>query len=700
MSTRTRVTGLLCLTAAAALLNGCFFQDDTRSTGGTTSQAEPRAVAVYNPSEGELPFPDNLLFLGTEDGTLNLPVADTDPAAVLNDLHGFSSIEPWIARFTQDLDPASVASGVFVFEITTDPEQPFVPVPPTAGGTLVPQAVGTGEGDAFTALVNGNRLVIQPRQPMPPGNSYLVVLTNGLTDTAGRSVTAGLTYRTLRQPFEGEEPSNQQEQLSQLIDGHIDLAQGGTGGAIQRENVVLSWTVTTQGDIGHTLDKYRVDIANLGDRSIQVVDTGTQTPGGAADIYIGALNVRYGLGVPEDAGADLAVDFSALQLFWRCGELAALSCNSLDARDNDDDGLFFGEDVRIPVLMTVPDDDGAGAPYPVVIFQHGLTRNRTDLLAVADQLAGLEYIGIAIDAPLHGLLADSDLAGLRPSQLALFEDAIERTFNLAAQDGTGVAGSGTYYLNINNPLVLRDNLRQTSADLLALTRALVDDAVVELQEGGTQPVAVDADEIYFLGHSLGATASIPFLAREDNVLAAAIGMPGSGLARQVANSPAFQDQVLGALAEEGIFPGTPEFQQFVIVVQSVLNDAEPLNYASEFAASDRGLLLTQVVGNGGPQDQVLPPLPDPQNAPLSGSAVFATFAELDPIGQSVMDNPVKGVVSFVVGAHGDYISPPDGESASADAVRTEMRTQYLSFLGSGGLMLNVDNEDLVAPAGN
>jgi hypothetical protein len=46
------------------------------------AQAATRAdfYAVFDPAAGQLPFPTNLLFNGSTDGTLNIPV--DDPAAI------------------------------------------------------------------------------------------------------------------------------------------------------------------------------------------------------------------------------------------------------------------------------------------------------------------------------------------------------------------------------------------------------------------------------------------------------------------------------------------------------------------------------------------------------------------------------------------------------------------------------------------
>ena len=73
-------------------------------------------VARFDPANGVLPTPNNLLFAGSVDGTLNIPVADpSDPASAtvqaLNALDGFSTTGPMIATFSSALDPASLVAG-------------------------------------------------------------------------------------------------------------------------------------------------------------------------------------------------------------------------------------------------------------------------------------------------------------------------------------------------------------------------------------------------------------------------------------------------------------------------------------------------------------------------------------------------------------------------------------------------------------
>ena len=75
----------------------------------------PDFYAVFNPAAGQLPFPDNLLFAGSTDGALNIPVADptnlADPKVAMNGLDGFSTVAPLTANFSATLNTATVKAG-------------------------------------------------------------------------------------------------------------------------------------------------------------------------------------------------------------------------------------------------------------------------------------------------------------------------------------------------------------------------------------------------------------------------------------------------------------------------------------------------------------------------------------------------------------------------------------------------------------
>ena len=103
------------------------------------------------------------------------------------------------------------------------------------------------------------------------------------------------------------------------------------------------------------------------------------------------------------------------------------------------------------MLVTVPNAASAadGAPaggWPVLIFQHGITRNREDMFAVADSFGAGGFAVVAIDLPLHGVTSRQPgrpawyfyAAGVNPASTRASTcrraGSIERTFDLDAEN--------------------------------------------------------------------------------------------------------------------------------------------------------------------------------------------------------------------------------------------------------------------------
>ncbi|HSM68809.1 MAG TPA: hypothetical protein VK830_03770, partial [Xanthomonadales bacterium] len=194
---KIRITLLL----LSLFITSAYAHDPSVSNAGPALNKDGSIVtgiltAAFDPSNGVLPFPNNLLFTGTGDLTLNIPVADatdySDPAVALNALDGFSTTERWVTTFVDQngdpgsIDPASVIPGhsVRVFEVTT---QQFVAV------TGIVRELVAGV-DFVAAVANGNVLVIVPLKPLPELSTFLAVLTNDIRDTSGNDATPDQTY--------------------------------------------------------------------------------------------------------------------------------------------------------------------------------------------------------------------------------------------------------------------------------------------------------------------------------------------------------------------------------------------------------------------------------------------------------------------------------------------------------------------------
>ena len=260
----------------------------------------------------------------------------------------------------------------------------------------------------------------------------------------------------------------------------------------------------------------------------------------------------------------------------------------------------------VPVLLTVPNaSSGKTKPasgWPVVIFQHGITRNRTDMFAVAGGLAAAGFAVIAIDLPLHGLTDPANpffhnqlFAEWYPS---LYTS--ERTFDIDFENNTTGASrpdgvpdpSGTYFINRISLLTSRDNLRQGVADLLQLRSAIP--SIIGLD--GTP--LFDAERVSFLGQSLGSIEGTSFMALAQtqnlSVRSAVLNVPGGGITNLLLGSPSFTPLILSGFAAAGLRPGAADFNSFVVATQTVIDSGDPINYA--FAAADQRILVQEVVG--------------------------------------------------------------------------------------------------------
>lgn len=701
------LTGLI-VGLSALGLSGC---NDDKSTAVQDNIDETAFVAKLNLSDSVIPFPNDLLFAGTADGTVNIPVADpsdySDPQVALNALDGFSTIAPISTTFSSAIDEATLIGGdtVRVFEVTT-----------TSGAvTGITRELSVNVDYALsisTVDSSGSTLVILPLKPLSPKTTYLVTLSDGLKNTDGTAATADFHYVLAKgttplvdglgvsqytaftdaeaQAFEGVRQLVNAAELT--VEGYTVTADAGDLITdLPRADVVLSWSFTTQ-SVGDVLGGLQ---AGAGAQTVDMVDIGLTTSqvnpalAGVADVYTGSLDIPYYLTNASTSVTD------PLNKFWTGAG------GSLVTRYNTNPVATGTE--TIPVLMTLP-NAGSGqtmpaSGWPVVIFQHGITQDRSNVLAVADSLAAAGFAAIAIDLPLHGI-ADNTSALYTDIERTFDLDLVDNATRLSGSDGV-IDESGAHFINLANLVVTRDNLRQAVSDLFILYASLV----------GVNPVlgatTIDPTQVYFVGHSLGAMVGSVFLALEPGVQDAVLGMPGGGIAKLLDGSASFGPEIAAGLSAEGVEKGSADYESFMGAAQTVIDSGDPLNYAAA-TAGGRGVLLFEVIGDGAgsPPDQVIPnnvyadALVGTAPSPTAGTDPLAIQMGLTQYGvdQGPGATDLAAWVRYLYGHHGSLLSPydaldqPDTVSAS---VTVEMQTQMATFLASGGVFLDVTDTSLV-----
>ncbi len=643
---------------------------DTQQAGAASGIFKP----LFDPANGKIPQTNDLLFHGSTDGTLNIPASPTDSdgqkalKAALNTLDGFSTTAPIVAEFSAPIDPASVSAGgsVRLFQVTA-----------TAQGAVtgVTRELGATEYLASVAGSNHDRLVILPLVSLQPKTSYLVVLTSDIRSASGEAAQDDLAYYLA----EGHDPLSAPsvaalEPVRQLVNS-FEAAAAGADAALTPQRIVLAWSFRTQ-SIGDVLTAVR-DAATAGAVAVQPLGktTAQLNPAlqGKADVYVGSLTVPYYLNVPS--ATDPAAPLSG---FWHGAGGSPLTRYQPQPVKT--------ADRSIPLILTVPNASSAAggtAPaggWPVVIYQHGITRQRTDLLAVADALADAGLAGIAIDLPLHGITDPNN--PLKTSNEPTFDlDLVNNATNAPGPDGQ-IDPSGTHYINLKSLLTSRDNIRQAVSNLLVLRRSL----------GAIDGVPLNASKVAFLGHSLGAMVGTVYLGVEDQVGAATLAMPGGGIPYLLDASPAFGPAIQAGLAANGIVKGTPDYDAFLAVAQTLVDPADPVNWAATTAAAHPVHLMEVVGGGGNPPDQVIPNTV--ATAPLAGTEPLVRVMGLTKVTATLGPGtaPLHGVVRFTAGTHGSLIDP----SASLTAT-VEMQREFAGFLASGGVLLPVTDASVIQP---
>ena len=679
-------------------------------------------TARFDPANAVIPTPNNLLLQGTTDLTLNIPVANPnnfgDPTVALNALDGWSTVAPWSSSFSAAPAPASVTPGgsVRMFQVTLS----------GPGGAVIGIVRELQGGvDFVTAFASsdatGRTLAVVPLKPLAQISSYMVVLTNGIADAAGNAATPDQTYFLAKktsplvvngvstEPLLSNAQATALEPLRQLVNFQEAAAEGA---GIPRANIVLSWVATTQ-SITPVLQTVRA-ITQPG--TVVLAPTGLNIQQAIpslppiADIVVGFIELPYYLEAPSTQNPT-----APLTTFWKgaaCGTVPA--CGGALGPNNPSTFLTFLNtrpvatgSVRVPVLMTVPNAaSGRVKPaggWPLVIFQHGITRNRSDGLAISATLASQGFAMVSIDQPLHGITpADTALAPFRVNNTPFFAAGVrERTFDVDfVNNATGAPGadgnpdaSGTHSINLSSLLTSRDNTRQAIADLFVL-RASVPNMSIDGDATGD----FDNGNVSFVGQSLGSIVGTGFVAFEPTVNVAVLSVPGGGIAQLLNGSPTFGPRIRAGLAASGVNAGTPDFDRFMGAAQQVVDSADPVNLAG-FAAAKR-ILLHEVVGGGALTgggtslpDQVIPNAV--AGAPLSGTEpLIRAFGLAGITGTTANAGGVRGAVRFIQGNHGSILQP-GAATAEALAATVEMQGQMASFLVSGGTAVQVANPTVI-----
>ena len=316
------------------------------------------------------------------------------------------------------------------------------------------------------------------------------------------------------------------------------------------------------------------------------------------------------------------------------------ACETTDERfTRDGSGNPIVIDVpSIPFTLVIPAGTPPASGWPVIIQQHGLGGQRDTVLGFAEADAARGFASIGIDAAQHGYRLFDCGPGAPCGQ-----DTSNTVGGTAVPDGFvdgSFVGFDVSFLAVNlgffqafhNFVGIRDNFRQTYADLLSLVRLIqghsIDTAL------GTR---LDDGRIFYMGHSLGGLMGSGFVPIDTTVKAALLNATGGGLTTQL-----FVNSSIGAAAVGlvgGILGLDPmgfqdQFAFLPNLTQTILDPADGINFASLLLAPTPHNVI-QVEDFG---DQVVPNQGSDAVALAAGLPIFDPFVQNLP--RSALSLPV------------------------------------------------------------
>lgn len=798
---------VLSLAIASTLgLSACgdeTIQDVENEVAENGSAVTATARVKFDPAAGAagLSIPNDLIFSGTLDGTLEIPVDDptdgSDPFVAISALDGWSISQPFSlgiefpAGTSLEASSASEPASVRIFEAVMGGDANDSDCTAVTRGLACKIVAELTFGVDFVTRGSASGVSVIPTQPLKAETTYIMMMSNNLRDNNGKAIAASSTYELARQDINTLPLGNESQLGLQAAINSYEAALVSAG--VDSNTIIYSAAMTTQSTtrVLSTVKSLMaagvpqmVANAQAGNPAVAVADTGISVatvlagfiPAELVPLYSAANYIRGSITLPYYSGIPSAENpLAPVNDWWRArcdsgatlAGLAAANPEAIPAGPLDaNDGFCMNFGLRdlssvmaidternltkfnpipatsamlpIDVQMTTPDLAWAnpvranmGLPaleepengWPVAMLVHGITSTKEQMLPITGILSVFGIATIAIDQPLHGSRG-FDLNG----------DSVD--------DINTSTVSTLHYVNLGSMLTMRDNTRQSTADLLGLRLGMNFLGGVHV-EGN--PVKIDSSKVHLLGHSLGGiygmntvglanTELSPQVDGLFNIASTSLAMPGLMLANFGIDSPAFEGLAKSNLtlqlspdfkaAVDATLPAgytqtelsdfyfafydalTVEqkatldagFAQFTFAAQTVTDSGDPIAYVQTLAATQTPTHLIEVVGNGAdnlPDQTVTNTAPF---TPMGGTEPAIAFLGLPSVSETTQGS---GAVRFVSGHHSSILNPlPDAAGASPDAelsarATQEMQTQVATFFASMGQLITVTDAAVV-----
>ncbi|MBB1366193.1 lipase [Pseudoalteromonas sp. SR44-5] len=614
--------------AITAALAGCGGGETLEDVKNDTPPVIPSATVKFDPANGVISVPNDLLMSGTKDGTINIPgelsangvsvprSAYANPSLALGALDGWSSQVPYKvdltfpANVSLDESSAGAPGSVRIFEVVmgaslTDAD--CAAVPAGAGCKLLGELTF---GVDFITKASGNAVAIIPLKPFKAGSSYINVLTTELKDSLGRSIQPSSTYGLVKQ----EAPLVTESQLA--LQGVVNSYENVliSGGTITKDEIIYSAAMTIQsvGPVLGTIKKLLAaslqnpalptPMVQIPEQPMLTVEqvfasqgiTGLSPAFAGVQYQKGSVTLPMYLSQPE--GKEIS-DLAATYWQGMCDNAVAVL------------GYKAAEGENFPTAPVSVSDGTCSALSDGRLRDLGLdtTRHLTKYNSIP-KVQSQQEVPVQITKPILPVINFIRTQSLGMSALEMpaggwpvvimqhgitskKEDMLALTASLAIQGFATVAidhpvhgergidvdddgiddfnastGSVLAYMNLQSLLVARDNLRQSAADLLGLRLGL----------NLTNDTSLNTQDVSFIGHSLGAVVAPAFIAQANTPLdeqvdglfkvnTVALASGGGGIASFLLESASFGPFVQGSVL---LAAGTAESAEFATYLQT------------------------------------------------------------------------------------------------------------------------------------
>ena len=626
---------LLLAVLLAFLVAGCSGggSDNPNPTGFSASG--PAASLRFDPSVSDIPLP---MDIARNPATgYNAITGTGEPYTSINSLQGWSTSGPLILNFTAGLDAASVnARSILLID--------------TVAGTPVPVTF-----ELKTLSAGKSTVLVRPVRALTSFRRYMVIVTNRVS-SASTPIVSSRVAGVLK--FGGSlVDANGVSRVSSLTDAQAAAleplraawqplwASAETITGQPRADIPFAWTFTTQ-PLFQTLPVLRARV-----QAENITPTVTAAFIGQAQVDAFFGTVLGNAAIPHNAITAVYVGYFPSPKYLSDplnGPFQGTPANPTQVGT-----------VNVPFLAY----QGASTAAGTVLFGHGITRSMLDSAAVANTACANGLGLFAINYVLHG------------------NPTFDQTFNLTTRVLPGQT-SGTGFINLNNVRMSRDNVRQSVNDFCAVSRMIASGNTAFL---GGPPVFSTANQV-FVGQSLGSIIGTSFAAVEPNVRLLTANVPGARIPKLLIDSPTFGPVITAGLQAAGIQPNTLAFEQFLWITQTVVDDADPFNYAPLLRAGTlKGNVTTEVLVQEMLGDTVIPnTATDDLVRGLAINLVQRTNPAENqvPSGVTAVTGPVagSGLFQYISGQHGFLLDPTQGPTVAA---QTQVFTHLMTGIGSG-----------------